>query len=121
MRPYEVVIIINSSLEDQQIQGIVTKTTDAVKAGGGAIGRIERWGRRKLAYEIEKKTDGYYVIIEITAAPTSISELDRGLQLTDDVLRHKIIQIPAAGTGRSLTAPAPLDEIPSGGRDRGND
>ena len=121
MRPYEVVVIINSSLEDQQIQGIVTKTTDAVKAGGGTVGRIERWGRRKLAYEITKKTDGYYVIIEINADPASISELDRGLQLTDDVLRHKIIQVPAAAAGRSLTAPAPLDEIPSGGRDRGND
>jgi small subunit ribosomal protein S6 len=121
MRPYEVVIIINSALEDQQIQGIVTRTTDAVKAGGGSIGRIERWGRRKLAYEITKKADGYYVIIEITAAPTAISELDRGLQLTDDVLRHKIIQVPAAAAGRSLAAPAPLDEIPSGGRDRGND
>jgi small subunit ribosomal protein S6 len=121
MRPYEVVVIINSALEDQQIQAVVTRTTDSVKAQGGSIGRIERWGRRKLAYEIQKKTDGYYVIIEISAEPASIKEINRGLTLSDEVLRHKIIQIEDAGTGRPLTAPAPLDEIPSGGRDRGND
>lgn len=122
MRPYEVMLIIDTSLDDQVIQGVINRTTDLIKGQGGTVGRVEKWGRRKLAYEIRKKTDGYYCLIEATGEPAKQADLDRALFLADEVLRHKIIKVPAAAAGRSLAAPPALEDIASGGgRDRDRD
>jgi small subunit ribosomal protein S6 len=119
-RPYEVMVIVDSTLDDEVVQSVLKRTSTMITTKfNGTLGRTEKWGRRKLAYEIEKKTDGYYTLIEFTAEPTEIKELDRQLFLADEILRHKIILVPAAGAGRSLDQPPPLDEIASGGgRDR---
>jgi small subunit ribosomal protein S6 len=118
-RPYEVMLIIDTGLDDQVIQGVVKRTSEQITNLGGTLGRTEKWGRRKLAYEINKKADGYYALIEFSAEPAQIAELDRTLFLADEVLRHKVLKVSPRGIGRSLTAPPPLDEIASGGgRDR---
>lgn len=121
-RPYEVMLIVDVSLDDQVIQTVVNRSIEQIKTLGGTIGRVEKWGRRKLAYEIRKKTDGYYALIEVAGDPARMAELDRALFLADEILRHKIIKVPAVAAGRPLTAPPPLDEIASGGgRDRDRD
>ncbi len=120
-RPYEIVIILEPSLDDQANEAIVKRTVSLVTTNGGSAGRIERWGRRKLAYEIEKKTEGYYVLIEASAVPSSIKEIDRQLQLTDEVLRHKIIVIPAKSTGRTITNPPSLEEVSAAQRENRSD
>jgi small subunit ribosomal protein S6 len=118
-RSYEVMIIIDTALDDQAIQNIIKRTGEHITKLDGTIGRVEKWGRRKLAYDINKKPDGYYTLIEFTAEPVQIKELDRQLRLTDEIIRHKVIQVPPAGLNRSLIAPPPLAEIASGGgRDR---
>jgi small subunit ribosomal protein S6 len=120
-RPYEIVVIVDSSLEDQAIEGIVKRTGALVTAQGGTPGRIERWGRRKLAYEIEKKADGYYFLMEATGVPANMAEIDRQLFLQDEILRHKIIKVPAAAAGRSITAPPSLEEVAAAAREAGRE
>lgn len=118
-RPYEVMFIVDSTLDDQVVQNVVNRSIDQIKGVGATVGRVEKWGRRKLAYPIRKKVDGYYTLVEMTAEPQTIAELERKLILADEILRHKIMQVPAAAAGRSMAAPPPLDEIASGGgRDR---
>jgi small subunit ribosomal protein S6 len=119
MRPYEVMLIVNTSLDDQVVQDVINRSIGQLKAAGATVGRVEKWGRRKLAYEIGKRSDGYYALIEMTAEPTVIAGLDRNFFLADEIIRHKIIRLSDAAVGRSMAQPPPLDEIASGGgRDR---
>ncbi len=118
-RPYEIMIIVDTTLDDQAIQNVIKKAGELIVKIGGTVGRTEKWGRRKLAYDINKKPDGYYALLEFTAVPAEIKELDRQIRLTDEVIRHKIILVPTAGLNRTMAAPPPLAEIASGGgRDR---
>ena len=73
---------------------------------GDVTGRAERWGRRTFAYELKHRSEGYYVLIEFTAEPTLVAELDRMLTLDDIVLRHKVIRQPDKQSGRALRAEA---------------
>jgi small subunit ribosomal protein S6 len=120
-RPYEIVIITDPATDDQANEQLVKRTVGQVTAAGGSVGKIERWGRRKLAYEIRKKTEGYYVLIEASAPPASIKEIDRQLMLADEVMRHKIIQIPANTVGRLTTNPPSLEEVSAAQRESRGD
>ncbi len=126
MRAYEVMLIIDTGLDDQVVQNVIKRTTEQIVKLDGTVGRTEKWGRRKLAYEIKtdtkKHNDGYYTLIEFQAEPAQIAELDRNLFLADEIVRHKVLLVPVQATGRSLAAPPALDDIPSGGgRDRDRD
>ena len=72
----------------------------------GATRRAERWGRRTFAYELKHRSEGYYVLIEFTAEPTLVADLDRMLTLDDIVLRHKVLRQPDRQSGRALRAEA---------------
>lgn len=100
MRPYEVMVIFDPGLEEQAIQGHVDTATQLISARGGDPGRVERWGKRRLAYEIQHQRDGYYVLIEAKAEPSTMSELSHSLQLADAVLRHKVIHLPEKIAGK---------------------
>ena len=87
---YEVMSIIDPALEDDAKEA----TIEAVKgiiAAEGEVGNTDVWGMRKLAYPIQKKSEGYYVVIEFKAEPTLPKELDRRLKISDNVMRHLII------------------------------
>ena len=94
MRPYEVMFILDASLEEDAIQAVVDRATDLISRDGGSANRVDHWGRRRLAYEIDHRSEGYYVLIEATAEPAVVAELDRMLSLADEVMRHKVIRIP---------------------------
>jgi small subunit ribosomal protein S6 len=102
MRPYEVMIILDASLEDDVIQATVERATKLIAERGGTANGVERWGRRKFAYELDHKLEGYYALLSATAEPAVMSELDRMLTLADEVVRHKVIHLPkqALGTTR---------------------
>ncbi len=104
-------MILDPSLEDEQVKTIVDRVTELITAGGNAP-RIERWGKRRLAFEINKKPDGLYFLFEATSAPAAMIELDRNLRITDGVLRYKVIRIPdhIAGRERRPLTPDPVDE-----------
>ncbi len=116
-RAYEVVVIIDSSLDDQVIEGVVKRTVASITAQGGSVGKIERWGRRKLAFPVNKKTEGYYAILESSIVPSTVKEVERLIILSDEIIRHKILVIPAKSEGRTLNAPPSLDEIAAAQRE----
>lgn len=106
MRPYEVMVIFDVGLEDGDINAGIDRITSLVHDRGGNPGRAERWGRRTFAYELKHRSEGYYVLIEFTAEPTLVAELDRMLTLDDIVLRHKVLRQPDKQSGHALRAEA---------------
>ena len=117
MRPYEVMIIFESSLEEDGIRAVIDRATDLIKAGGGNPGRVDRWGKRRFAYEVKHRTEGYYVLIEASATPATMAELDRMLHLADEVIRHKVIRLPESVAGRDKRPAAGAVEMAGAGPD----
>ena len=117
MRPYEVMVIYEPAMEEEAIRTAVDRSAELIRSRGGNPGRIERWGKRRLAYEIRHRREGYYVLMEATAEPAVMAELDRSLLLADDVLRHKVIRVPdriAARPQRPVTRPGGEPGAPAG-------
>ena len=100
MRPYEVMVIYEVGSEEADIRKQVDRVIDLVRSRGGIPGRVDYWGRRTFAYEVKHRSEGYYVLIEAVAEPTTMSEVDRLLVLEDSVLRYKIIRQPGKASGR---------------------
>ncbi|MBM3799381.1 MAG: 30S ribosomal protein S6 [Actinomycetota bacterium] len=101
MRGYELMIILDGSLDEPVAQQWVATVTKAVKAAGGDVhGKADWWGKRRLAYPINKKEDGYYIVFNIAAAGGALDELERSLRIADDVLRHKLLRLPEAEAAR---------------------
>lgn len=93
MKTYETLFIIHPDLEESEVNKIIDTIQDLITAGGGAIVKLEKWGKRQLAYTIQKKREGYYVLIYFEAPPTLITELHRRYKLTDTILRYLVIQL----------------------------
>lgn len=90
MNNYELMFIIDPILEDDKKEATV-ETVKEIIGTAGEVGKVDVWGLRKLAYPIQKKNEGYYVVIEFTAKPELPKELDRRLKISDNVMRHIII------------------------------
>ena len=90
MTNYELMFIINPTLEDAAKNALVEKVQGII-AEAGELGETDVWGMRKLAYPIEKKSEGYYVLVQFAADTEFPKELDRRLKISDDVIRHMII------------------------------
>lgn len=90
MTKYEVMFIINPALEDEKKDATI-ETVKGIIAADGSVTNVDVWGMRKLAYPIDKKNEGYYVVAEFEANPTLPKELDRRLRISDNVMRHIII------------------------------
>ena len=108
MRPYEVMVVLDPALEDQAVEAAVRRSAEVITSREGRVNRTDRWGRRRLAYEIDHKVEGVYVLFDVTAESTVMDDLDRSLRLADDVIRHKIVRLPdhVAGRPRRLTTEA---------------
>jgi len=91
MNKYENVIIINPSLEEQGMKDVITKFTDLINKDG-KVENVEEVGKKKLAYEIKKNSEGYYVIITFEANPDFITELERIYRITDDIMKFITIR-----------------------------
>ena len=90
MRTYEVVVIIDPEVDDRQVNGLLEKPLAGLTKAGGTVDQIDVWGRRKLAYDIQKKSEGIYAVINVNAPAEVVAELDRQLNLNESVLRTKI-------------------------------
>lgn len=91
MNKYESIIIINPSLEEQGIKDVITKFTDLINSDG-KVENVDEMGRRKLAYEINKHSEGYYVVYTFEANPEFITELERIYRITDSVMKFITIR-----------------------------
>ena len=89
-------LILPSDADESVIGGVADRITRIVSEGGGEVGKIDRWGRRRLAFEIARQSEGYYLVVEFSADPAAIVELERTLQLADEVLRFKVVVRAAA-------------------------
>jgi small subunit ribosomal protein S6 len=92
MRHYELMVILDPELEERAVAPSLEKFLNVIRKGGGTIENIDIWGRRRLAYEIKKKTEGVYAVIDMTTEPADAKELDRQLNLNEAVLRTKLLR-----------------------------
>jgi small subunit ribosomal protein S6 len=92
MRHYEVMVILDPDLEERTVAPSLETFLNVVKADGGSVDKVDIWGRRRLAYEIKKKTEGIYAVLEMTCNPSAVQELDRQLNLNEAVLRTKVMR-----------------------------
>jgi small subunit ribosomal protein S6 len=106
VRPYETMVIFDTAADERAVNGVLDRAVEALKAKGGNADRVERWGRRTFAYEVQHKREGYYVIIELMAEPPAVADMERILVLADEVLRHKVIRLPDKVAGRRAAAAA---------------
>jgi len=92
MRDYEVMVILDPSLEERTIEPSLDKYLNVIRTDGGTVDNVDVWGRRRLAYEIKKKAEGIYAVITIKAEPATVKEFDRQLTLNESVLRTKVLR-----------------------------
>jgi small subunit ribosomal protein S6 len=92
MRHYELMVILDPDLEERTVGPSLDKFLNVVRKGGGTVEKVDIWGRRRLAYEIAKRAEGIYAVIDMTAEPDIAKELDRQLNLNESVLRTKLIR-----------------------------
>jgi small subunit ribosomal protein S6 len=106
MRAYELMIIIDAELDDEVIDAQVTRVADLVGQRGGEVKSQNRWGRRRFAYEIDHKLEGYYVVYEFVGG-SDLDQLERALRLADEIVRHKVLRLPdGEAARRGLLEPA---------------
>lgn len=92
MRRYELMVILDPDLEERTVAPSLDQFLNVVRNGGGTVEKVDLWGRRRLAYEIQKKTEGIYAVLDLTADPDVVKELDRQLGLNESVLRTKVMR-----------------------------
>lgn len=92
MRRYELMVILDPNLEERTVSPSLDQFLGVVKNDGGSVEKVDVWGRRRLAYDIQKKSEGIYAIVDLTAEPATVKELDRQLNLNETILRTKVIR-----------------------------
>ncbi len=92
LRAYEVMVILDPDLEERTVAPSLDTYLNVVRKDGGSVEKVDVWGRRRLAYEVNKNAEGIYAVIELQAEPDTVKELDRQLSLNESVLRTKVIR-----------------------------
>lgn len=92
MRKYEIVVIIDPDVDERQVSPLMDKHLKTVTDGKGTVDNVDVWGRRRLAYEIRKKSDGIYVVLNVTAEPAVVKEMDRLMTIDEQIMRTKVMR-----------------------------
>jgi small subunit ribosomal protein S6 len=92
MRTYELMVILDPDLEERTVAPSLDQFLGVIRNDGGNVDKVDIWGRRRLAHEIDKKSEGIYAVIDMQAEPAAVKELDRQLNLTEAVLRTKVVR-----------------------------
>jgi small subunit ribosomal protein S6 len=106
-RTYETTFIVNASLDDAQIENVIARVQDTITKNGGEITSTNKWGRKRLAYTINKKTNGFYVNMEFVAPNTLLTLLERSYQLDEMILRYLTVALDSKSLAARAAAPAP--------------
>ena len=107
MRDYEVLYIAAPDLDEEKVQDVVKKVNSLIEGGGGSVERTNLWGKRKLAYEVRSQKEGFYVLQDFKFAPERIPELEAGLKITEEVMRHLIARRPEGKVVPPVAPPPP--------------
>ena len=105
-------LIVIPELDEEQVENTVGRFRTIIGRTGGEAGEPNQWGRRRLAYEIDNRTDGFYVVMEFTAGERTLVELKRILRVSDDVLRHMIVKLPPGYAHKPVPELEP-EEVPA--------
>ncbi|MET0692488.1 MAG: 30S ribosomal protein S6 [Propionibacteriaceae bacterium] len=92
MRKYEVMVIMDPDTDERTVQPTLEQFLTVITKGGGTVDSLDIWGRRRLAYEIQKKPEGIYAVINLTANPADVKELDRQFSINESVMRTKVMR-----------------------------
>ncbi|WP_152360868.1 30S ribosomal protein S6 [Microlunatus speluncae] len=92
MRKYEIMVILDPDTEERSVQSTLEQYLKIITNGGGSVENLDVWGRRRLAYEIRKKSEGIYAVIDVTAAPDDVKELSRQFSINESIMRTKVIR-----------------------------
>jgi small subunit ribosomal protein S6 len=95
LRQYEIMIILDPEIEERTVAPSLDKYLSVVKSDGGSVDKVDIWGRRRLAFDIKKKSEGIYAVVDFTASSDTAKELDRQLGLNEVVLRTKVLRADA--------------------------
>lgn len=92
MRHYELMVIFDPTLDERTIAPSLDTLLNVVREEGGKVDKVDVWGKRRLAYEIKKNSEGIYAVVEMNCEPATVQELDRLLTLNESVLRTKVLR-----------------------------
>jgi small subunit ribosomal protein S6 len=92
LRAYEVMVILDPSIEERTVESSLDKYLNVIRTDGGTVESVDVWGRRRLAYEVKKNAEGIYAVITLNAEPATVKEFDRQLTLNESILRTKVIR-----------------------------
>jgi len=111
LREYEVLYIVRADLEDDKVQDAVKRVNTLIERSGGSIERTNLWGKRKLAYEVKHQKEGSYVLQDFQLDPDRVPELEAGLKITEEVLRHLIVRKPEKAAPVTAVTPPPAEIV----------
>ena len=94
LRPYEILVILNAGLTDEDSAALLTQLGETIKGLGAQVTKVENWGKRRLAYDVDKQREGTYAVLEVSAEPAMVKEFERQLTLNESVLRFLSTHIP---------------------------
>ena len=110
MRRYELMLLLRPDLEDDKLQSAVEKVTRAIVNAGGSLSKVSPWGKRRLAYPIEHLREASYFLIHFDVEPNAVREIERGLLLSEEIVRHLVTVIEDRGpAGEEIEAVPPAD------------
>ncbi len=92
MRHYELMVILNPDLEERTVAPTIDQFLGVVRDGGGTVEKVDIWGRRRLAFEIGKRWEGIYAVVDLVCEPATVKELDRQLNLSENIMRTKVLR-----------------------------
>ncbi len=100
LRHYEVMVILDPDLEERTVAPSLDTFLNVIRTSGGSVEKVDVWGRRRLSFEINKKVEGLYAVVDLQAEPAAVLELDRQLNLNESVLRTKVLRPEMRSTNR---------------------
>ncbi|MBA2263357.1 MAG: 30S ribosomal protein S6 [Chloroflexi bacterium] len=120
MRRYELMLLLSPDLEDDKLQAAVEKVTRAIVNGGGSLSKVSPWGKRRLAYDIGRHREASYFLIQFDIEPAQVREIERGMLITEEILRHLVTVLEDRGTTDELAPAAAArsddeEDVASGG------
>ncbi|MDO4646125.1 MAG: 30S ribosomal protein S6 [Propionibacteriaceae bacterium] len=93
MRKYEIMVLVDSDIDERQVPGLIEKHLEAITAGGGTVDNVDHWGRRRLAYDINKKSEASYTVLQVTCTPELVQEMDRLMSIDEKIVRTKVLRL----------------------------
>lgn len=92
MRKYEIMVIVTPEMDERQVTPMLERYLKVITDNGGTVDELDLWGKRRFAYEIQKKTEGIYAVINVTARPEDVKELDRQFGINEQIMRTKVLR-----------------------------